>query len=198
MFSKPTNNNNNRQQPQPPRRPDNGITLNTAPAQTPPPAPMRTPAVRAASVLGQGLVFEGIVHGDGELMIDGALKGDIHVNRLIVGEHAHIEGKIRCSAVEVRGRVLGNIEAQSVKLFETAIVEGDISHGQLSIDVGAFFQGRCQQLRAEQPAAQAPAPAPQPVPVSAALSPMPYAQMGEPPVSAPAAQVIDFDQPHRN
>jgi cytoskeletal protein CcmA (bactofilin family) len=143
-------------------------------------------------------VFEGVVHGDSELMIDGALKGDIHVSRLIVGENAHIEGKIRCGVVEVRGRVLGNIEAQSVKLYETAVVEGDIIHGQLSIDVGAFFQGRCQQLRAEQPAAQAAAPAPQPAPVSAAPSPISYAQMGEAAAPAAAAQVIDFDQNHRN
>ena len=35
-------------------------------------------------------------------------------------------------------------------------VEGDITHGQLSIDVGAYFQGRCQQFRPEQSASHAP------------------------------------------
>ena len=200
MFSKPTN--NNRQPPpvQPARRPE-AVTLNNAPAPAQTPAPTRAPIpqARVASVLGHGLVFEGVVHGDGELMIDGALKGDVHVTRLIVGEQAHIEGKIRCTTVEVRGRVLGNIEAQSVKLFETAFVEGDISHGQLSIDVGAYFQGRCQQLRPDQPAAVQPqASIPQPAQVSAAPSPISYAQMSEHPAPAAAAQVIDFDQNHRN
>ena len=74
----------------------------------------------------------------------------------MVGEQAHVEGTIRCGAVEVRGRVIGNIEAQTVKLHETAFVEGDITHGQLSIDVGAYFQGRCQQFRQAQAAPAAP------------------------------------------
>ncbi len=77
--------------------------------------------------------------------------------RLIVGERALVEGLIRSGEVEVRGRVIGDIEAKAVKLHETAHVEGDILHEQLSIDIGAFFQGRCQQ--AKRPAAAAPAPA---------------------------------------
>jgi cytoskeletal protein CcmA (bactofilin family) len=34
-----------------------------------------------------------------------------------------------------------------VKLLSSAYVEGDITHEQLSIDVGAYFQGRCLQTR---------------------------------------------------
>jgi cytoskeletal protein CcmA (bactofilin family) len=74
------------------------------------------------------------------------VKGEIQVARLVVGERATVEGVIRGGAIEVRGRVVGNIEAKAVKLYESAHVEGDIIHEQLSIDVGAFFQGRCQQF----------------------------------------------------
>jgi len=98
-------------------------------------------------------VFEGSISGEGELLVDGAVKGDIHVSRLVIGEHAHVEGTVRGGSVEVRGRVIGNVEGKAVRLVDTAHVEGDITHEQLSIDVGAFFQGRCSQFRA-QPAAQ--------------------------------------------
>jgi len=153
MFSKPTNNNRAAQSAQQAaRRNDTGVTATTAPA----PAKPAAPVIRPASLLGADLVFEGSIHGDGSLQIDGAIKGDIHVAQLVVGEQAHVEGTIRCGAVEVRGRVIGNIEAQTVKLHETAFVEGDITHGQLSIDVGAYFQGRCQQFRQAQAAPQAP------------------------------------------
>lgn len=128
------------------------------------PAPQPRPAPRpAASVLGSGLVFEGTVTGEGDLQLDGVVKGDVHVARLVVGETARLEGHIRCAQVEVRGRVVGDIEAQAVKLYETAYVEGDITHGQLSIDVGAYFQGRCQQFR--QTATPTPAPAPAALPM---------------------------------
>ena len=157
MFSKPTNANKSAAPPAAPTRsgPSGPAVLNSPqPAKTPVAAP------RMSSSLGPDLILEGSIHGDGELMIDGAIKGDVHVAHLIIGENAHVEGTVRCGAVEVRGRVIGNIEAQTVKLHETAFVEGDITHGQLSIDVGAYFQGRCQQFRPEQPVAHAPAAEP--------------------------------------
>jgi len=180
MFSKPTNNNRAAQSAQQAaRRNDTGVTATTAPA----PAKPAAPVIRPASLLGADLVFEGSIHGDGSLQIDGAIKGDIHVAQLVVGEQAHVEGTIRCGAVEVRGRVIGNIEAQTVKLHETAFVEGDITHGQLSIDVGAYFQGRCQQFRQAQAAPQAP---------QAGASPFAQAQAT---MAAPESEghVIEFD-----
>jgi cytoskeletal protein CcmA (bactofilin family) len=148
------------------------------PSETPVEAPpVRRPnAPRAASLLGPDLVFEGQISGEGELHVEGGVRGDIHVARLVVGENAQVEGTIRGGQVEVRGRVVGNIEAKAVKLYESAHVEGDIVHEQLSIDVGAFFQGRCQQFqRPPAPAVQAPAP---------------------PPVAAPqtTAKVIELDK----
>ena len=132
------------------------------PSETPVEAPpvRRATSPRAASLLGPDLVFEGQISGEGELHVEGGVRGDIHVARLVVGENAQIEGTIRGGQVEVRGRVVGNIEAKAVKLYESAHVEGDIVHEQLSIDVGAFFQGRCQQF--QRPAVAAPAPAPPP------------------------------------
>lgn len=135
----------------------------------PQPAPAPRASARVASVLGPDLVFEGSITGEGELMIDGAVKGDIHVARLIIGEHAHVEGTVRGGSIEVRGRVIGNVEGKAVRLLQTAHVEGDVTHEQLSIDVGAFFQGRCAQFR---PVAQ---------------------QVPQQPASAPQGQVIEMD-----
>ena len=120
------------------------------------PQPQPRQSARAASVLGADLVFEGSISGEGELLVDGAVKGDIHVSRLVIGEHAHIEGTVRGASVEVRGRVVGNVEGKAVRLLETAHVEGDITHEQLSIDVGAFFQGRCAQFRPQAVSQAAP------------------------------------------
>jgi len=63
----------------------------------------------------------------------------------------------------VRGRVVGNIQGKQVKLIATAYVDGDITAEQLSIDVGAFFQGRVAQGQRQAPAAAPAAPvAPRP------------------------------------
>ncbi len=154
MFSKTTNSTSG---PAIPTRPS------TSPSSMEPSRPISSttssarPVARVASVLGPDLVFEGSITGEGELLIDGAVKGDVHVSRLVIGEHAHVEGTVRGALVEVRGRVMGNVEGKVVHLLQTAHVEGDITHEKLSIDVGAFFQGRCAQFRPQ------PAAAPQPV-----------------------------------
>ncbi|QLQ14103.1 MAG: polymer-forming cytoskeletal protein [Brevundimonas sp.] len=149
------------------------------------------------SILAQDVTFTGDIKGNGDVQVDGHLKGELRVGRVIVGETGTVEGNIAAEYVEVRGRVVGSVSAKQSKLVSTAYLEGDITSEQLSIDVGAYFQGRVAQGRRETaataasaPAAQpAPQPAPQPV---AAPQPAPMADasadpgLGIPPAPAHA------------
>ena len=115
---------------------------------------------RGLSTLSSELHFEGSISGGGDLQIDGAIKGDVRVGRLIVGETGAVEGAVAADYVEVRGRIVGNVSGKQVKLIATAYVDGDITAEQLSIDIGAYFQGRVLQGRREAPPANAPKPSP--------------------------------------
>lgn len=166
---------------QPPRA-DNGSSIPPLPdlptpggpaaARSASPAP---PGARGLSTLSSDLQFEGGITGGGDLQIDGSIKGDVRVGRLIVGETGAVEGNVSADYVEVRGRVVGAISGKQVKLIATAYVDGDITAEQMSIDIGAYFQGRVLQGRRE-------APAPTPAPVAA---PRPAAP-------EPAPQIIDM------
>ncbi len=132
-----------------------------APAASPGARPAAAPAVsqRGLSTLSSDLQFDGNVSGGGDLQIDGAIKGDVRVGRLIVGETGAVEGNVSADYVEVRGRIVGAVSGKQVKLIATAYVDGDITAEQLSIDIGAYFQGRVLQGRREAPPANAPKPA---------------------------------------
>ncbi|WP_296818866.1 polymer-forming cytoskeletal protein [Brevundimonas sp.] len=163
MFNKPKTNPAPKGQAQPPipplpDLPSPGQARTGAPGQAAAPAAPPRPA-RGASVLASDLVFEGNVSGSGELQIDGSVKGDVRVGRLTVGETGAVEGSVQGETVEIRGRVVGSVTGKQVRLLGTAYVDGDINHEQLAIEVGAYFQGRCLQARAGQPAA-APAQPP--------------------------------------
>lgn len=146
------------------------------------PAPAPAPAPRGLSVLSSELTFVGNVSGAGDMQIDGQVKGDVRVGRLIVGETGAVEGAVQGDYVEVRGRVDGDIQGKQVKLVATAYVAGDITAEQLSIDIGAFFQGRVAQGQRQAPAAApvapvaprpaepSPQPAPQPAPEAISLA----------------------------
>lgn len=114
--------------------------------RTKPVSPVGTGA-RMLSSFGTGLLIEGNITGNGDLHLDGTVRGDVKVGHLIVGESGNIEGKVEAETIEVRGRIVGSITGKQIKLQATAYVEGDITHDQLAIDVGAFFQGRCLQSR---------------------------------------------------
>ena len=101
------------------------------------------------------------------------MKGDVRVGRLIVGETGAVEGNVQADYVEVRGRVVGGVQGKQVKLVATAYVDGDITAEQLSIDVGAFFQGRVAQGQRQAPAPAAVTPVAPVVQAAAPLAPKP-------------------------
>ena len=100
----------------------------------------------ATSVLSAAFTVTGEINGEADLQLDGHVKGDIRVTRLEIGPGARVEGAVRAQHVEVRGDVIGTIEAQTVVLHESARVEGDIKPGRLSMEGGAHFDGRVQPL----------------------------------------------------
>jgi len=133
-------------------------------ARAPSPAPSNA---RGLSTLSSDLQFDGNISGGGDLQIDGAIKGDVRVGRLIVGETGAVEGNVSADYVEVRGRIVGAVSGKQVKLIATAYVDGDITAEQLSIDIGAYFQGRVLQGRREAPPPARPAAQPSAEAVSA-------------------------------
>ena len=122
------------------------------PAASPPLEPAsarKAPAV--ASMIGRDIVFEGTISGEGELHVDGVIRGDIRVGRLTIGESGYVEGAIAAELVEARGKVVGSITAKQIRLFATAHVDGDITHEQLAMETGASFQGRSLKLQRQAP-----------------------------------------------
>lgn len=168
--------------PSQPQRADNGSSIPPLPDLPTPGAPAASarsaspsaPGARGLSTLSSDLQFEGGITGGGDLQIDGSIKGDVRVGRLIVGETGAVEGNVSADYVEVRGRIVGGISGKQVKLIATAYVDGDITAEQMSIDIGAYFQGRVLQGRREAPA---PTPAPRPA------------------APEPAPQIIDMKGP---
>jgi cytoskeletal protein CcmA (bactofilin family) len=121
------------------------------------PAPSAEAQVRkpiAASLIAENVSLRGDVATDGDVHLDGALKGDLRVRELTIGEGGAVEGAIEAESVEIRGKVVGTVTAKSVRLFSTARVEGDITHAQLAIEPGAHFAGR--SLKFETPATAEP------------------------------------------
>jgi cytoskeletal protein CcmA (bactofilin family) len=110
------------------------------------------------SVIDAWLNITGNLQSEGEVQVDGRIKGDIRCAHLTVGKDAIVDGNITAEEVVVRGRVSGVIRANRVILQDTAHVESEILHKRLSIEEGAEFDGmsrRCDDpMNIELPAAR--------------------------------------------
>jgi cytoskeletal protein CcmA (bactofilin family) len=95
------------------------------------------------ALLGAGSVFEGKLHFEGQVRIDGTFTGEITTtDLLVIGEGAKVAATINCGSVEVKGDITGNINAsESIILRTTAKVQADIYAPSLVVDKGAVFEG---------------------------------------------------------
>lgn len=104
------------------------------------------PAPDQASTLGRGVMVTGNIVCAGSLQIFGDVVGDIHAGRLVVCEGAKIEGKIVAAEAVIQGSFKGSIHGNSVKLQNTAVVEGEIYNKSLAIEQDARFEGVARRL----------------------------------------------------
>jgi cytoskeletal protein CcmA (bactofilin family) len=95
-----------------------------------------------SSTIGEELTITGNVSSKGKVHLNGQVQGDIHCVSLVLGENARLEGNAIAKDVVIGGRLKGSIRALHVTLQSKSHVEGDVSHKSLTIEQGAYFEGK--------------------------------------------------------
>lgn len=85
--------------------------------------------------------FEGNLSSDGEIHVDGLVRGSLRARICIIDTNGTVEGETEADQVIVRGRAIGPLRGQHVHLQEGAHVEGDITSETIAVDNGAHLQG---------------------------------------------------------
>ena len=96
-------------------------------------------------VLGENSKISGDVESLGTILIEGTVLGNIHGEKIILGEKAYVRGDLSAIALSIAGKVEGHLLCkESVELKSTAKITGDITTKTLSILDGALFNGMCR------------------------------------------------------
>jgi cytoskeletal protein CcmA (bactofilin family) len=93
-------------------------------------------------VLADFLTIEGNVSAPGTIEINGLMDGEVHCRHLLITSRAKITGSIQADSVVVEGTVEGSIFAGLVVLKATAHIVGDVTCGSVSVEKGAYLNGR--------------------------------------------------------
>jgi len=104
-------------------------------------------ASNTPSIVSSDVKITGDFHSPGEVQFDGVIEGDVACGSLTVGEHAQITGAVTADRAMVHGTIKGSIRARVVHLHSTARLEGDVVHEDLTVDSGAFIDGRCLHVQ---------------------------------------------------
>jgi cytoskeletal protein CcmA (bactofilin family) len=98
------------------------------------------------TIIAKGLRIVGSVTAEGLVEVSGQVDGELHCTSLIISRGAQVSGIINAELVVVDGSVDGPIQGHDVLLKSRAHVVGDIQHQSLSIEKGAYFDGRSMQI----------------------------------------------------
>src|SRR5271168_2281075 len=119
------------------------------------------PATEITALLGRGTQFEGKLHFQGRVRIDGTFKGEIKSDdTLIIGDGAEVNAEIDVATVIVRGGVVhGNVRAKtSIEIHAPGKLVGNIHSPSVFIDRGVEFQGSCRMDALDAKVVPAPSP----------------------------------------
>jgi len=104
------------------------------------------------TVMATDITFSGKIKFAKPFMIKGKVSGSIDATSdLVIDTNAVIEADIKADRVVVKGKVTGNITGQRlVYVSSSGSVTGDISTGQVVLEPGCVFDGKCNMLKAEE------------------------------------------------
>lgn len=109
---------------------------------------------KSATLISAGTILTGDLQSDGDLRIDGTIKGNVtSAAKVIIGNTGFVEGLVTGQQADIAGKVQGNIIVKELlQLREQCVVDGNISAGKLQIEPTATFNGQCSMNNTAVPA----------------------------------------------
>ncbi len=102
-------------------------------------------STNASTMIGAGTTITGDLESNGDIRIDGILKGNLSGKaKIIIGAEGKVEGNIEGLQADIIGHVTGTIRVQELLyLHGNTVVHGDIYAGKLQVEPSAVFNGKC-------------------------------------------------------
>lgn len=145
------------------------------------------------TVLGASTVLNGKFSSKGNVRLDGEFTGTLDITgNILVGETAKINADIDARNISIAGAVRGNVIGNKVQLLRTGRIWGDIKANALTIEEGAFIDGKITMQGKDAPKAlETVAASPEALPVSEIEAESTSETVAAKPEESAAAEVVD-------
>ncbi len=97
------------------------------------------------NIIGAGTTIDGEIRSNGDLRIDGTIRGSVSSKaKVVIGTTGIVEGDVVCQNADISGAVKGKTTVSEMLFLKApARINGDIQTGKLVVEVGASFTGNC-------------------------------------------------------
>lgn len=99
------------------------------------------------SIISSGAIFDGDFTFNGILHLDGQFKGNLKVNKIIIGKNGVFNGKLSADVVIVMGNLNGEVKCSELALNAYSNVTAKISYDSIRIQPNSSIAGEliCSQ-----------------------------------------------------
>ena len=97
--------------------------------------------VMAKTYLSSDFKLNGNIKSQGDIEIDGQIKGKVIGNSVSILSSGNVDGSITGSSVSIEGKANGVISASDLAIASSGTVLADVTYDTLATDKGAKLQG---------------------------------------------------------
>ena len=93
------------------------------------------------SIITQGIDFTGEVNTEGDIHLDGNMRGTIKANEVVIGQNGIFEGEIISNILIVNGHVKGKFNIKNLNIRRDGTLSGKAKYLNVTIESGGKVLG---------------------------------------------------------
>ena len=93
------------------------------------------------SIIGVGMDFTGEINTEGDVHIDGEVKGNIKAYEVVIGIDGNFSGEIHCNMLKVNGKLSGKFFVSRLHICTDGLLEGKAKYEEITVERGGRVQG---------------------------------------------------------
>ena len=93
------------------------------------------------SIIGEGIDFSGEINTEGNIHIDGIMRGIIRANEVVIGPNGEFDGEIIADILIINGTIKGKFTIKNLHIRKGGLLQGRAKYEILVVDIGGKIQG---------------------------------------------------------
>ena len=99
------------------------------------------------SIIAQGIDFSGEINTEGDIHLDGKMKGNIKAQEVVIGPEGVFDGEITANILVVSGNIKGKFTVKNLHVKKDGLLQGKAKYEIIVVDAGGNIQGELGILK---------------------------------------------------